>query len=35
MVSKIVQINLMKGGASLNADVVAGTIFNVETVKAI
>jgi hypothetical protein len=35
MVLKIVQINLMKKDASLNADVVAGTIFNVETVKAI
>ena len=35
MVLKIVQTNLMKRGVSLNADVVASTIFSVETVKAI
>ena len=35
MVFKIVQINLMKRGVSLNADLVASTIFNVKMVNAI
>jgi hypothetical protein len=35
MVLMIVQTNLMKKDVSLNAEVVASTIFNVKTVKAI